>query len=133
MAKIPSFGKFTVSERGQIVEFAQVYVADQNEAIIEKNAKDNCFYVLLSGQGRVCIEKDATAIAKVQPGEIFGEMGFVLNAPRSTWIFADQMCALLRIDQKLLNSLDAVVRDKMKDQIIHKLAKTIESINSKLK
>ncbi len=131
MAKIPFFLKFSGSERAQMAEFAQIFIADPGEAIIEKAARDTCFYVLLSGQGRVCVERDSEPVAIIAPGEIFGEVGFILNSPRSTWVIANQLCALLRIDQLLMNSLDVSARDKIKDQIIFKLAKTIVAYNSK--
>jgi len=131
MAKIPFFINFNGSERAQMAEFSQIYIAEPNEAIIEKDARDTCFYVLLNGQGRVCVERTSSPVAIMSPGDIFGEVGFILNTPRSTWVFANQVCALLRIDQKLLNNLDASVRDKVKDQIILKLAKTIEAFNAR--
>ncbi|WP_320822471.1 cyclic nucleotide-binding domain-containing protein [Reinekea sp.] len=131
MAKIPFFLKFNGSERAQVAEFAQIFIADSGEAIIEKEARDTCFYVLLSGQGRVCVDRGSEPVAMIAPGEIFGEVGFILNSPRSTWVLANQVCALLRIDQLLMNSLDVSARDKIKDQIIFKLAKTIVAYNAK--
>jgi CRP-like cAMP-binding protein len=129
MSKIPFFTKFTASERAQMAEYAQIFIAETSEAIIEKNARDTCFYVLLNGEGNVCVEKDSHPVAKLGPGDIFGEIGFVLNSPRTTWVFARTIAVLVRIDQKLLNSLDSSARDKIKDQIILKLAKTIEIQN----
>ena len=131
MAKVPFFLKFNGSERAQMAEFAQIFIADTDEAIIEKEAGDTCFYVMLSGQARVCVERDSAPVAIIAPGEIFGEVGFILNSPRSSWVLANQVCALLRIDQLLMNRLDVSARDKVKDQIIFKLAKTIVAYNSK--
>lgn len=130
MAKIPFFINFTNSERSQVAEFAQVYVAEPSEAIIEKDARDTSFYVLLNGESHVSVEKDSAVLARLTPGDIFGEIGFVLNTPRTSFVIADKVCALLRVDQKLLNRLDASARDKIKDQIILKLAKTIERQNA---
>lgn len=132
MAKIPFFINFTSSERGQVAEFAQVYVADPGEAIIEKGASDTCFYVLLNGEGDILNEKGGRHLAKASPGDIFGEIGFVLNTPRTSYVVASKVCVLLRVDQMLLNKLDASTRDKVKDQIILKLAKTIEKLNEGL-
>jgi CRP-like cAMP-binding protein len=129
MAKIPFFISFTSSERGQVAEFAQVYVADPGEAIIEKGALDTCFYVLLNGEGGIFNDKGGRQLAQATPGDIFGEIGFVLNTPRTSFVFASKVCVLLRVDQMLLNKLDASTRDKVKDQIILKLAKTIEKLN----
>lgn len=132
MGKIPFFGSITVYEREQIIEYAQVYVADPGEAIIEKGAHDTCFYVLLSGEASVVLEKDGRSLATMKPGDIFGEISFVLNTPRTSFVMASNLCALLRVDQNLLNRIDASARDKIKDQIIFKLAKTIERSNEEL-
>jgi CRP-like cAMP-binding protein len=129
MSKIPFFIKFTVSERAQVAEHAQIFIAESSEAIIEKNARDTCFYVLLNGEGHVCIEKNSQPVAEVGPGDIFGEIGFVLNTPRTTWVYASKTSVLMRVDQMLLNGLDPSARDKIKDQIIYKMAKTIEIQN----
>ena len=129
MSKIPFFLKFTNSERLQVAEYAQIFVAEPNEAIIERGARDTCFYVLLSGHGQVRLDKASGSVAELTPGDIFGEIGFVLNKPRTTWVFADNMCALMRVDQLLMNSLDFSARDKIKDQIIQKLANAIETLN----
>ena len=110
---------------------AQMYVASPGEAIIEKDALDNCFYVLLSGKGLVCVGRHAEPVATIKPGEFFGEVGFILNIPRTTWVFSEGVSALLRIDQTLLDNLDASTRSKVKDQIIIKLATTVTNFNAK--
>lgn len=130
MAKIPFFINFTNSERSQVAEFAQVFMAEASEAIIEKDARDTNFYVLLNGEAKVRMDKNSAVLAVLEPGDIFGEIGFVLNKPRTSFVIASSVCALLRVDQKLLNRLDASARDKIKDQIILKLAKTIERQNA---
>ena len=129
MSKIPFFSKFTNSERLQVAEFAQIFIAEADEAIIERSARDTCFYVLLSGHAQVRLDKASDPVAGLAPGDIFGEIGFVLNKPRTTWVFAEKMCALLRVDQMLMNNLDFSARDKIKDQIILRLANTVETLN----
>ena len=131
MAKIPFFEKITNYERAPMAEYVQMYVASPGEAIIEKDALDNCFYVLLSGKGLVCVGRHAEPVATIKPGEFFGEVGFILNIPRTTWVFSEGVSALLRIDQTLLDNLDASTRSKVKDQIIIKLATTVTNFNAK--
>jgi CRP-like cAMP-binding protein len=131
MAKIPFFEKITQFERAPMADFAQMYVASPGEAIIEKNALDNCFYVLLSGKGLVCVGRESEPVATIKPGDFFGEVGFILDIPRTTWVFSEGISAVLRIDQMLLDHLDASTRSKVKDQIIIKLAKTVTNFNSK--
>ncbi|EAR09395.1 cyclic nucleotide-binding domain-containing protein [Reinekea blandensis] len=129
MDQIPFFNRITLDEREQIIRSAQIFVADPGEPVIEKGAKDTCFYVLLSGSVRVELEPGGRLLAELTPGDIFGEIGFVLNTPRTSYVTASRMCALLRVDQTLLNRLAVSAREKIKDQIILKLATTIERLN----
>ncbi|MDX1474997.1 MAG: cyclic nucleotide-binding domain-containing protein [Reinekea sp.] len=129
MTKIPFFARFTNTELAQVTEFAQIFIAEPGEPVIERGARDTCFYVMLSGHAEVRLDKDIAPVAELSPGDIFGEIGFVLNTPRTSWVMAQNMCALMRIDQMLMNNLDFSSRDKIKDQIIVKLAKTIENLN----
>ncbi|MBU2862777.1 cyclic nucleotide-binding domain-containing protein [Reinekea forsetii] len=132
MKKIPIFDAFTSEDRAQMAEHAQIYIANADEAIIERDAKDNCFYILLSGEARVLLrQKDVAPLATIEPGDMFGEIGFALGTPRSTWVLANQLSALLRVDHKLLDALDHALKGKVKDQIIHKMANTISALNSR--
>ena len=129
MAKMQFFSSLTGSERANIAEYAVVYLADAEEAIIEKDAMDTCCYALLNGTVKVLLDRKGDIVARMKPGQLFGEIGFILHAPRTSWILAETDCALLRIDQLLINSMDKVTREKLKDQIIIKMAKTIQSFN----
>lgn len=129
MNKIPFFSRVTTVERDQIVRSAQIFVADPGESVIEKGAQDTCFYVLLSGQVSVELEPGGRSLARLNPGDIFGEISFALNTPRTSYVTAVTMSALLRVDQTLLDRLDAGAREKIKDQIIFRMAKTIQRQN----
>jgi len=131
MNKVPLFLQFSLSERTQFAQCADIFVASADEAIIEKGGTDTCFYIMLSGSAKVCPDKNKQPVAQISPGGIFGEVGFALNRPRSTWVIANQLSALIRVDHTLLNNLDSSVREKVKDQIILKLANIIEDFNSR--
>ena len=126
--KIPMFRSLTNYEREKIVNYAHFYIAGEREQIIEQGSLDTSFYVLMSGAATATLEGRSDYLAKLEPGNFFGELSFLLNCPRSCSVSADQQSVLLCIDRILLGKLNAEIREKIKDQIILKLAnKLVES------
>lgn len=128
--KLPIFSRFFQRELELISEHAQFLIAEPGDIIIEQGAEDTCFYVLLTGRASVRLRHRRQAIAEVLPGEMFGEMGFALSTARTSWVVASEQSIMVRVDQALMKQLDCNVREKLKDQVIIKLATTIQNINS---
>ena len=127
--KIPMFRSLDNAEREKIVQCAHFYIADKDEQIIEQGTLDTSFYVLMSGEARAQLTGLSQPLAELEPGQFFGEISFLLNRPRSCTVVAKQLSILLRIDRVLLGKLTAQVREKIKDQIILKLANMILESN----
>lgn len=130
--KLDIFHHFYQQELERIAENAEFYIAEAGEAIIEQGAHDTCFYILLSGRATVRLSREGDRIADIRPGQMVGEMGFVLSSERTSWVIAEDLCILLRVDQALMKQLDSGEREKLKDQIIFKMATTIQLLNTKL-
>lgn len=130
--KLAIFQNFYQHELESIAENAEFYVADPGDAIIEYGAEDTCFYILLSGCASVRLTEHGDSVADVKPGQMFGEMGFALNTARTSWVIARELCIVLRVDQALMRQLDSNEREKLKDQVIIKLGKTIQHLNERL-
>lgn len=130
--KLDIFHNFYQQELERIAENAEFYIAEPGEVIIEQGAHDTCFYLLLSGRASVRLRQDGDPVALIGPGQMVGEMGFVLSTERTSWVLAEDLCILLRVDQALMKQLDSGEREKLKDQIIIKLATTIAQLNTRL-
>jgi len=130
--KLELFHNFYQHELERIAENAEFFIAEPSEVIIELGAHDTCFYLLLSGRASVRLQKDGDPVMLVGPGQMVGEMGFVLSTERTSWVLAEDLCILLRVDQSLMKQLDCGEREKLKDQIIIKLATSIQQLNAKL-
>lgn len=130
--KVPFFKGFTSFEKEKIVDTeAAFYVAQEDEYIIEQNTLDTAFFILLSGTARVVLDGREEPLAKVAPGDFFGEIAFIQNTPRTTNVIANEVCILLKVDRRLLGALNAEIREKFKDQIIIKLASMVAAQNEK--
>ncbi|MFT5804577.1 MAG: CRP/FNR family cyclic AMP-dependent transcriptional regulator [Candidatus Paceibacteria bacterium] len=132
LQKIPFFKPLTPHEREKLVDHAEFYIAQEGELIIEQGTLDTAFYVLMSGNASVVVNGVKEPVANVEPGSFFGEMSFLLNTPRSSNVISKKLCVLIRIDRRLLGKLDSTIREKMKDQIIVKLANTIVEHNQQM-
>jgi len=130
--KVPFFKDFTSYERERVVDNkATFYVANGDEYIIEQGTLDTAFYILMSGSARVSLEgKDDIVLAQMGPGDFFGEIAFLENAPRSSNVIANDVCILLRVDRRLLGTLSPEIREKFKDKIIHKLVAMVTQRNA---
>lgn len=131
LGKIPFFREFADLEKEQLLKHASFYVAKENEKIIEQSTLDHDFYILLSGNAVVQLEGVPGDVAKVGPGDFFGEMSFILNTPRSSHIVAKGLCIVLQVSRRLLGQLGAPIREKFKDQIILKLARLVVEANKR--
>ena len=131
LEKVPMFRQFKPHEREKIVAHAHFYHAMQKDQIIEQGTLDTSFYVLMSGKADVFIDGVEGSVAEISPGEFFGELSFLLNRPRSSTVKATKESVLIRLDRQLLGKLNADIREKIKDQIIVKLANLLEFKNKK--
>ena len=131
--KVPFFKDFTSHERERVVDNkATFFVANEGEYIIEQGTLDTAFYILMSGSARVSLEgKDDQVLAKMGPGDFFGEIAFLENSARTTNVIANELCIMLRVDRRLLGTLSAEIREKFKDQIIRKLVAMVNQSNQK--
>ncbi len=126
LQKIPFFRDFNANER-EILANQQdsLVIARPNEVIVLKGSMDRVFYILLSGTVEVMAKENDKAIFDLNPGEVFGEIAFLTETPRTSSVRAKEVCILMRIDQQLMSRLRTEMREKIKDQLIEKLVKRI--------
>lgn len=131
MNRLDFFDEFTGEERSLLLEDKlQVYSCRKGRAVTREGESDTAFYLLLSGSLRV--EKGKQELGTVTSGQFIGEGAFVTRRPRSASAIAAEDSILLRLDNKALRSLGAVLREKVKDAIIVGMAKRIVHLNERL-
>ena len=75
----------------------------KNEAVIKEGDDGDSLYVV--GQGSLSCTKifkgntEPTFLKKYEPGEAFGELALLYNAPRAATITADEECLLYALDR----------------------------------
>lgn len=125
LQKIPFFRQFVADERERLANQQDSFViARPQEMIVRKGSIERAFYILLSGSVSV-ISDDNDVVVTLTPGEVFGEISFLTETPRTSCVRSEEVCILMRIDQGLMVCLPAEIREKIKDQLIQKLVDRI--------
>ncbi len=128
--RLDFFKNFTDHEKKQVVEFhTHCFMFKKGEHIIKEGDYDSSFYILLSGNVSVSKNTRDLPIAKLEPGEFFGEVSFLTNGPRTSNVIADEVIIVIKVSKTMLNKLSAEIREKFKDKIIEKLVKRLNQMN----
>ena len=91
-----------------------------NEVVIQEGDHGDCLFVI--GSGTLSCSKifpgktDPTFLKQYQPGEAFGELALLYNAPRAATITSNDDCLLWKLDRDTFNHIvkDASQRKREK-------------------
>jgi len=86
LARVPLFTACTPEEIAAITAVAQEHAYDPGQIIVTQGTPGQAFYTVLSG--RVEIIRDNSSLGTFGPGDFFGEMSLLDQAPRSATIRA---------------------------------------------
>jgi len=72
-----------------------------------------------------------TTLKKYEPGEAFGELALLYNAPRAATITADDECLLYSLDRRTFNHIvkDAAIRKREKYEVFLKSVSLLETMD----
>lgn len=103
LGQIPLFADLEVSDLSGIAELASIQHFAAKETVVCQNAPGGDLFVILSGHAKVVASyvgsRDA-ALGIMGPGEIFGEVSLLDQAPRSATIVALDSCKMLVIGRE---------------------------------
>lgn len=95
------FAGLTQAELVKLLEHAEKCTFAAREAILREGSSGEFLYVLIEGSVRIekGVGDQAKELARLVPGNIFGEMSLVDHAERSASVIAIERCVLLRIGE----------------------------------
>ncbi len=76
---------------------------ETGDRLINKGEQIDSLYIVLSGQLAVCANNDE-CIAKLETGEIVGEMSFLESRPPSVSVIVSRPTAVYQISRKMINA-----------------------------
>ncbi len=114
------FDKFSVFEKRRMIAFFTSFrTYKPNSEIIREGDTDTSFFILINGE--VQVVKGDSVIVNLGHGEVFGEMAYLINEPRTTSVRSQGEVLAMRLDPKLTDKLGPEIREKIKDKFIAKL------------
>ncbi len=132
--RLEFFSTLSSIEKIELIKAKNMFVlAEPGERIIERGTRGNCFYVLISGAvGVGAATGEEGHFATLGPGEVFGEVAFLGGTERGADVVADEQSILFWLGRASMDKLAAPLREKIKDQLILRLVRRVESLNQQL-
>ena len=107
---IPVFEPFTQDELQTLLSMSKLRRYKAGEKIIQEGNLDSWVYFLVSGKAEIT-QKEKTLAVINRPGDIFGEMRFIDNAPRSAAATAKVETVCIAVDGDYVDKLSS--KDKV--------------------
>ena len=104
LAQVPLFAGLSRRHLKQIAEHADEIGFRKGEAIVEQDQPGGTFYVILEGEIKVV--RGTRTIARMGPGEFFGEISLLDGGPRTATVIAETPVSAVRVFKR---SFDKVV------------------------
>ena len=105
---------------GLIAAFEPVVISKGREIIKEGDVGDY-FYVI--GSGKVAFEVGGKHVGDANPGQTFGELALLYQAPRAATCKAKSMCGLFRLDQETFRRIMAQQMEDANKEVVEILKK----------
>jgi len=110
LKKMPVFEPFTQDELQTLLSMSKLRRYKAGESIIQEGNLDSWVYFLVSGKAEIT-QKEKTLVVIDRPGDIFGEMRFIDNAPRSAAATAKVDTVCIAVDGDYVDKLSS--KDKV--------------------
>ncbi len=133
MDRLGIFDSFTADEKRQMVsEDAHFKVYQPEDRLIQQGSHDQSLFIILTGTVSIRQRMGSTTLAVLGEGDIFGEMAFFADVPRTADVIANDSVIALKLDRVLFDQLPTRIREKFKDKIIEKLVGRLDWANREL-
>ena len=106
LSKSPLFASLKPEQLQQITARAEFLQYDAGEGIVEEGEVSDSFFFLLNGEARVLVgggKPEPIEVGILQHPDCFGEMGLLLDKPRSATVTARSAIALLKFNAQLFS------------------------------
>lgn len=103
LSGVPLFAGCNKRQLKTIAVSGKVLSRKEGAAIVEQGASGVAFFVLMSGSAEVL--RDGQSVARLMPGDFFGEMSVLLDETRNAEVVAATDCELFAFTRWAFKSL----------------------------
>jgi putative iron-dependent peroxidase len=96
LRRVPLFQSLDVAQLRRLAELSADLHASAGDTILEQGSPGDEFFVVV--EGRVAIERDGRRVARLGPGDFFGEIALIDGRPRSASVVAEGEADLVVLD-----------------------------------
>ena len=120
MRKVEFFAPLNVGELEQIVKYIMLCRYKPGESVFRQGEPGDAFYIIYDGSVTVRLKKlifFSKTVARLGPGDFFGEMALLSNAPRNAGVVAEEhtrLFVLLSADFSFMLKKNPAFAEEMK-------------------
>ncbi len=134
----PIFHGMTESDIEEILKICEIVDYKAGDQIIKENGLPVAMYILIEGECKVTVSQSGKEIlvATIGPTEIFGEVGFVDDYPRTATVTATKPSKVLLLRKSKFEELverNTKLGFKLMKNIAYVIAKRLRKVDEKLK
>lgn len=130
--KISAFEALNRDEKYFLSNFKWGFkVYEQGQYLTREGDKDDRFFILLTGMVSISKGYPEKVLTQLEPGEIFGEIGFLSKEERTASVSAVKTSSVLEMDRLFMQKLPIEIREKLKDKIIENLISRLKMMNTR--
>lgn len=133
--EMPMFKEFSTEETKIFSEMDHSLIECQPGDIITKEGESStALFLIIKGTVLVTKTRDNTKIriAKLGPGEIFGEMSFFAKKARNSDVSANEDTIIIQMDDNFFQKINPAIKDKTKNYFIELLIKRLDVMNDSI-
>ena len=119
LKNIPLFAEVEDEKLTKVATFATLESAVEGKTIIREGGFANDLYAI--EEGTVEVERDGEVVAKLGPGDVFGEQGLLEKQARSATVRATSPVRLIRIEHWELSRMKQAM-----PEVVEELRKKVE-------
>jgi len=110
LGALPLLKEFTPAEVRAVLDLSDPVRIPEGQTVVVQDTPGDCMFLILSGRVAVVQRRGERKVelARLGPGEFFGEIALVDEGPRSADVVAVEECLLLRVGQGAMRALAGV-------------------------
>jgi hypothetical protein len=97
LARVEILAPLTEDQRRELAHGAHPYEFADGEAIVRQGDEGSSLFVVCLGEAVVMLEEPKREVARLRPGQFFGEMSLLTGEPRTATVSAATDCTVLEI------------------------------------
>lgn len=128
LAQVPMLAACSDAQIDEVRELAEFRALDPGAQLVRQGDPAEDFFVL--GSGKASVIRDETLVAKLEPGDFFGELALFDDAPRNATVVAETGVTVLAIGRGAFRTLLTDLPG-FRDSLLTGMARRLHELDAK--